>query len=82
MRYFSRSKGFKDDHNGQVGFPHGLVVKNPPVMQEMQVQFLSWEDPPEKKMATHSSILTCEIAWTEEPGRLQLMGSQKSQTSN
>ena len=51
-------------------------------MQEMQVQFLSWEGPPEKEMATHSSILACEIAWTEEPGRLQLTGSQKSQTSN
>ena len=49
-------------------------------MQEMQVQSLDWEDPPEKEMATHSSILAWEIPWTEEPGRLQSMGSQKSQT--
>ena len=37
--------------------------------QEMQVQYLGWEDPLEKGMATHSSILACEIPWTEEPGR-------------
>ena len=49
-------------------------------MQEAQVQSLGWEDPPEKKkkMATHSSILAWEIPWTEKPGRLQSMGSQKS----
>ena len=51
-------------------------------MQEMQGQFLSGEDPLEKEMATHSSILTWEIKWTEEPGRLQLTGSQQSQTSD
>ena len=39
-----------------------------------------WEDPLEEEMATHSSILAWEIAWTEEPGELQSMGSQKSQT--
>ena len=58
-------------------------VKNPPIMQETQekqVQSLGQEDPLEKKMATHSSILAWEIPWTEEPGRLQSMGSQKSQT--
>ena len=57
--------------------------KNPPIMQETQekqVQSLGQEDPLEKKMATHSSILAWEIPWTEEPGRLQSMGSQKSQT--
>ena len=42
--------------------------------------FLGREDPLEEKMATHSSILTWEIPWTEEPGGLQSMGSQKSQT--
>ena len=47
-------------------------------MQEMQVQSLSREDPLEKKMATHSSILAWKIPWTEEPGRLQSMGSQES----
>ena len=46
-------------------------------MQEMQVQSLGWEDPLEKEMATHSSILAWEIPWTEEPGRLQSMGVTK-----
>ena len=45
--------------------------------QEMQVRSLGWEDPLEKKMATHSSILACRIPWTEEPRRLQCMGSQR-----
>ena len=45
-------------------------------MQELQVQFLGQEDPLEKEMATHSSILAWEIPWTEEPGRLQSMGFQ------
>ena len=47
-------------------------------MQEMQFQFLGSEDPLEKEMATHSGILAWEITWTEEPGRLQSMASQKS----
>ena len=46
-------------------------------MQEMQVQSLGQEDPLEKEMATHSSILAWEIPWTEEPGGLQSMGLQK-----
>ena len=49
-----------------MGFPGGSVVKNLPVMQEMQVQSLGQEDPLEKKMATHSSILAWEIPWAEE----------------
>ena len=49
-------------------------------MQEMRVQSLDWEDALEKEMATHSSILAWKIPWTEEPGGLQSMGSQKSQT--
>ena len=48
-------------------------VKNPPAMQETQVRFLGQEDPLEKEMATHSSILALEIPWTEEPGQLQSM---------
>ena len=52
------------------------MVKNPPAMQEAQVQSLGREDPLEKGMATHSSILAWKIPWTEEPGRLQSMGSQ------
>ena len=51
-------------------FPGGSTVKNPPAMQETQVQSLGWEDPLEKEMATHSSILAWEILWTEEPGGL------------
>ena len=46
-------------------------------MQKAWVQSLDWEDPLEKEMATHSSILAWEIPWTEEPGRLQSMGSQR-----
>ena len=56
-------------------------VKNLPAMQETQVQFLDREDPLEKAMATHSSILACRIPWTEEPGRLQSMGSQELDTT-
>ena len=46
-------------------------------MQEMLVRFLGWEYPLKEEMATHSSILAWEIPWTEEPGRLQAMGSQR-----
>ena len=48
--------------------------KNMPEIQETQVQFLGWEDPLEKEMATHSNILAWRIPWTEELGRLQSMG--------
>ena len=47
--------------------------------QETWVQSLGWEDPQEKEMTTHFSILAWEISWTDEPGRLQSMESQKSQ---
>ena len=53
------------------------MVKNPPAMQEMQVRSLGREDPLEKGMATHSSILAWRIPWTEEPGGLQSMGLQR-----
>ena len=53
-------------------------VKNLPAMQETQVRFLGWEDPLEKKMATHSSIPAWRIPWIEEPGRLQFIVSQES----
>ena len=53
------------------------TVKNPPAMQETQVRSLYGEDPLEEGMATHSSILAWRIPWTEEPGRLQSMGSQR-----
>ena len=50
-------------------------------MQETQVQFLRWEDPLQKEMATHSSVLAWRTPWTEEPGGLQSMGSQESDTT-
>ena len=53
------------------------MVKNRPAMQETRVRSPSREDPLEEGMATHSSILAWEIPWTEEPGRLQSMGSQR-----
>ena len=53
------------------------VVKSLPVVWETWVQPLGWEDPLEKGMATHSSILAWNIPWTEEPGRLQSMGLQR-----
>ena len=53
------------------------TVKNPHAMQETWVRSLSWEDPLEEGMATHSSILAWRIPWTEEPGGLQSMGLQR-----
>ena len=60
-----------------LGFPVAQMVKNLPVMQETRVRTLGQEDPLEKEMATHSSILAWEIPWTEEPEGLQSMGSQR-----
>ena len=54
-----------------------LSVKQLPAVQETQVRSLDWEDLLEKEMATHSSILAWKILWTEEPGGLQSMGSQR-----
>ena len=53
------------------------MVKNLPAVQETCIQSLGWEDPLEKRMATHSSIVAWIIPWTEEPGKLQSMGSQR-----
>ena len=53
------------------------TVKNLPAMWETQVRSLGWEDPLEKGIATYSSILAWRIWWTEEPGGLQSMGSQR-----
>ena len=53
------------------------MVKNLPAMQQIQVQSLGWEDPLEKGMTNHSSILAWRISWTEEPGGLQSMGLQR-----
>ena len=67
------------------GLPGGSVVKNPPTnagdaRDLTWVRSLDWEDPLEKQMATHFSIPAWEIPWTEEPGRLQSIGSQQSRT--
>ena len=60
-----------------LGFPGGSGVKNLLAVQETWVRSLDWEDPLEKGMANHSSILAWRILWTEEPGRLQSMWPQK-----
>ena len=53
------------------------MVENLPAMQGTRVQSLGWEDPLKKEMATHFSILAWRIPWTEEPGGLQSVGSQR-----
>ena len=62
------------------GFLDGSVSKNPPAVQETKetrIQSLGWEDPLEKEMAIQSSAIAWKIPWTEEPGRLQSVGSQR-----
>ena len=76
------SSYYKDpSYVGLMGLPGSSVVKNPPAnageVGGGGVQSLGWEDPLEKEMATHSSILAWEIPWTEEPGGPQSMGSQE-----
>ena len=61
-------------HSQDMAFHVAQTGKNLPAMQETGVRSLSWEDPLEKGMATHSSILAWRIPWTETPGRLQSMG--------
>ena len=53
------------------------MVKHLPAVRETRVRSLDWEDPLEKEMTTHSSTLAWKIPWTEEPGGLQSMGSQR-----
>ena len=57
------------------------LVKNLPAIQETQVRFLDWEDPLQKTVATHSSILAWRSQWTEEPGGLQSMGLKELDTT-
>ena len=64
-----------------IGFPGGSAIKNSPAKQETWIGSLGLEDPLEKEMATHSSILVWEIPWTEEPGGLQFMESQELDTT-
>ena len=75
-----RLRGYGRDSN-KYSFHIAQSLKNLPAMQETQVCFLGWEDPLEKEMATHSSILAWRIPWTEEPGRLPSMGLQESDTT-
>jgi len=60
-----------------MGFPIAQTVRNLSTMQETWVRSLGWEDPLEKGMAIHSSILVWRIPWTKKPGGLQFMGSQR-----
>ena len=74
LDYLGGSKSLGD-------FPGGSVVKNLPVIQDTWVQYLGQEDPLEKEMETHSSILAWRIPWTEEPGRLHSPWVAESQTT-
>ena len=58
------------------------MVKRLPTMRETRVRSLGWEDPLEKEMAIHSSILAWKTPWTEDPHRLQSMGSQSDRTES
>ena len=60
-----------------MGFSSGSAVKHLPAMQETRGRSLGQEDPLEEEMTTHSSVLAWKIPWTEEPGGLQSMGSQR-----
>ena len=84
MQLDSRSETIFEDFKGDpfavyscTRLPWWLRLKLLPAMRETQVRSLGWEDPLEKEMATHSSILAWRIPWMEEPGRLQSMGSQR-----
>ena len=68
---------FQDEYSSYRASLVAQMVKRLPTVRETQVQFLGWEDPLEKERATHSSTLAWKIPWTEEPGRLQSMGSQR-----
>ena len=68
-------------HTSHSTFRASLVaqrVKNLPALWRNQIRSLGWEEPLEKELATHSSILAWEIPWTEEPGELQSIGSQRT----
>ena len=79
-----RSLGWEDPWR-RIGYPLqyswvslvAQLVKNLPPIQEVWVRFLGWEDPLEKRVATHFSMLAWRIPWTDEPGGLQSMGSQR-----
>ena len=60
-----------------LGFPGGSLVKDPPANADVDLIFPGWEDPLQEEMATNSSILVWKVPWTEEPGGLEFMGSQR-----
>ena len=66
--------------NNALNLGNSININKSQPMQETQVQSLGQEDPLEKEMSTHSSVLAWEIPWTEEPGRVQFMGLQKNRT--
>ena len=72
-----RSKTEYSCSGNRAELPDGSVVKNWPLMQEMRFQSMGQEDPLEKEMVTYPNILAWKIPWTEEPGSLQYMGSQR-----
>ena len=74
--YFSRLN-FENCSNKEKASLVAQRLKHLPVMRETWVRSLGWEDPLEKEMATHSSILAWRIPWTEEPGGLQSTGLQR-----
>ena len=65
------------DYGDDGGSLVAQMVKNLPAMQESRVQSLAWEEPLEKGISTHTSVLAWKIPWPEEPGGLQSMGSQR-----
>ena len=75
-RYILRS-GIAESYSNSMGFPSGSAVKNLPGIQELQFRSLGREDPLEESMATHYNILAWRIPWTEEPGGLHPIGSQR-----
>ena len=77
LKYSGRSQFYVTHTHTHTHTHINIMVKNPPAMQETQVQSLSWEDALEKGMATHSSILAWRIPWAEEPGSLTIHGVAK-----
>ena len=72
-----KASGGKTLPSGRPGFLVAQMIKNLPIMWETRVQSLGQEDPMEKRVATHLSILAWRIPWIQEPGGLQSMGSQR-----
>ena len=77
MFIYSRASSEQTSLDQRYSEAMAQTVKRLPAMQETQVQFLGQEDPLEKEMAIHSSTLAWKIPWTEEPDRLESMGSQR-----